>query len=256
MARSPCKMVLDIRTYLEMNSQGEENAKSPKAIARGIFGNDASQKLIQEVSSRLSNMHRSTNNTDIQRKPGRTPKRYWYFIQEKQEEPEAEIPTRLPETPSEPILDSESITNRFLDSLADKLADKLLERMGPLFTETQEAIISHMKSTLPGAILEEPSKTQTKLPKITVVGPLPGQGRRIKSEFRGLAKIRIVHSFDKATIAGEAAKHADLTVLWTNYIGHDVEKTLKSMGVKPLRITGGPEQIINKVTEWLLTEGA
>lgn len=240
--------------YLRKEAIGSDNAKSPRAIARGILGNNASPKDIQQVSMRLSNIYRAKSCPELSRKPGKTTKRYWYYISTKVDRTTSQSALEIPE---QPILASEAeeITDRFMDSLADKLAQKFVDRLEPRLQDLKREIINTILSqkTLPGTSKQN-TPEKKKLPSILVIGPLQGQGRRLKNEYRGLANIRVVHSDDKATLAADPAKNADLTIVWTNFVGHDVEMVLKKVNVVPVRISGGLDQIIRKISEWLLEE--
>lgn len=222
------QMTREIREYLEREAQGEENAKAPRAVARGIYGNEVSVVAVRQVSSRLSMMFRSGS---VQRKPGRTPKRYQYFIARYEEPVRNEIVQEEP-------------TSDLFGMLLDAVAKRVVEQMTPILRQEIAAYVQ----TLPEP-LRKPQKV--KLPKILVVGPLPGQGRVLKREFKGLADIIVVHSDDKAQLAGAAAKEAETTILWTNYIGHDVEDSVKKVGVKPLRVRGGLTELKRKIVESL-----
>jgi hypothetical protein len=113
------------------------------------------------------------------------------------------------------------------------------------------AVFEEIKARLRTLSAEFVKQEARHRPRVLVVGPLPAQQNRLRSEVGELLDLRFVASDEPPRRVKEIAPTCVRTYLWTNYINHAHQEIAKN--TVPDRVTlisGGVETLRNALTEF------
>lgn len=143
-------------------------------------------------------------------------------------------------------------TERLVGYAAQRFAEATISQTNSLLELTMDVVQQSQQyaaapSQLPlGRIKPKAAQEVVILPKVAFIGLKPEQHNIVSSKLKGL--IQYVQVDKKAT---QIPKECDLYVLWTRFISHSTERTVRSFARmdQVIRHHGGLETMVEKVKE-------
>lgn len=144
----------------------------------------------------------------------------------------------LPEVPPPALPSVETAIEQLAERIAEQLAKKL-----HFFLKQRAAGI------LQSAAAEAVHSDITRKRKVLVVGGLSSQNAMLQQEFGKLLDLRFKGADMSPSMVALAAKEADATVAWVEFLDHKMTDSLTAAGIKYHAVYGGLTHLREKLEE-------
>lgn len=241
---SSATIAADALNWLHEHAHGPGNAITPIDLGEQLYGGGVSTDTTSAVSRHLSNAFRAERIDRVRLDVPDRRQRYAYFS-----------PRPSPEASEEPSTVAPDQTHPF-EAVIDLIAERVVERLQPQL----DALLSRLEvdpSSVPPLErpVPRPQKYEPRLPKVVVVGPKGKQVEALEKEFAGVVNLACIPSHTNPKAAGSAARQADITFVWADYVSHAHQEQVRKAADKSRRqlVRGGLSTIKDRITEWVLT---
>lgn len=151
--------------------------------------------------------------------------------------------------------DISTIVDNVARLIAEKLAARAISYILPTMEERLRSELQVMTDSLldtAKAAVRKPAEQKPKLVSVFIGGALPDQTTKLRKEFEGVADLRFATSDESLHKWKSMCTGADHTVLMVDFISHKHTEAVESVGVRPIKVSGGVSSVINKVMELCL----
>lgn len=159
-------------------------------------------------------------------------------------------PSEAPVLPQQAPTPDDTLTAA-VRTVAGLIADAVYERLRPEFEQLKQPVkdapAQSVAVTTPAPIDKQPAKPP--LPRIFIVGPLPGQQEILRRDYQGMADL----TFSRENFRHLDPGQTDVIIGMTKFMQHPQEKIIRTCSVPYRRVAGGLSSLRQEIDTWLLS---